>query len=140
MRRRCCIARLGGLRDEPQAHQFDADRAAAAALDGSLLLWDMRLGGGGGGGGACVEAKPVLRLQHDFPVHAFQMDGDSRLVAGEWDGSISVWELRTGTRLARFEGGQGGAGHEERVWAVAVDQHRAITGGLDRKLQLLSFS
>jgi WD40 repeat protein len=81
-------------------------------------------------------AAPVLRLQHKCPLHAFQMHGD-RLVSGEWDGSINVWELRMGASLARFEGQ--GLGHAERVWAVAMDQYRAVTGGLDHKLQVLSF-
>ncbi len=138
-RRRCCIGRLGGLTDEPQAHQFDAARVAASALDGSLLLWDTRMLGGSSPSGTSSSsvAAPVLRLKHKCPLHAFQMHGD-RLVSGEWDGSVNVWDLRKpGASLARFEGQ--GLGHAERVWAVAMDQYRAVTGGLDHKLQVLSF-
>jgi WD40 repeat protein len=54
-------------------------------------------------------------------------------VSGTWDGRVCLWDLRNGSMVEQWET------HNERVWAVALDNYRIVSAGLDRNIVVRSF-
>ena len=77
----------------------------------------------------CAHGRSVLTLEgHRGGVRAsgFSADG-TRLVSGGYDGTVRVWDARTGDPLLTLEG------HRGWVWAsgFSADGTRLVSGGED---------
>ena len=81
----------GGLLLHDTRFRPDGQRLAAAAHDGSVLLWDAAPG-------ALVDgARPLRRFSHGAPVWSVAFDPDGRLLAsGSEDGQIQIRDAESG--------------------------------------------
>ncbi|MFP6685915.1 MAG: WD40 repeat domain-containing protein, partial [Polyangiaceae bacterium] len=84
------------------AHWSDGSRWASASKDRKVRIWDTRSG------------KMLRELQHDDGLSGLSLSPDGkRLVAGDYAGTVHLWDVDSGTRKARF------SGHERSVRDVA---------------------
>ena len=50
--------------------------------------------------------------------------------SGTWDGRTLLWDLRNGGLIKEWKS------HNERVWALSMDDYHVTTAGLDTKVRL----
>ena len=67
-------------------------------------------------------------MSHYISVRAFQ-------VSGTWDGRVMLWDLFSGGGKLVKEW----ASHNERVWAVSMDDFHVVSAGLDKSVCVRSF-
>jgi WD40 repeat protein len=105
-----------------QGHEFgvnavavtaDGLRAISAGRDGTVRVWDLRIG------------TPERTLEgHTGEVLAVAVTADGhRAISAGADGTVRVWDLRTGQLLAAFQG-EAGVGS----CAVTVDGTTVVAG------------
>jgi WD40 repeat protein len=112
----------GTSRDFDVAWSPDGRRLAAAAKDGTVVIWDV------------AGAKEIRRLfGHSREVVSVGWSPDGqKLASASWDGTVKIWNTQTGSQLLSF-GGQSGA-----VCSVAwsPDGLSLASSGSDRTVQM----
>jgi WD40 repeat protein/transcriptional regulator with XRE-family HTH domain len=108
--------RVGAIAFSP-----DGEMLATASWDGTVKLWDVASGAS------------IWTGEHDHvSVTSLAISPTGKLLSGSYDGAMHVWELRTGTHLARLDT-RGGA-----ILTVAWsrDGRLLASGGGDAVIQL----
>jgi len=97
--------------------------ALTASFDYAGMFWDL----------TSTPPKPLKRLiGHDGPVNDAAFVSKTRAITGSDDGTVALWNLKTGEMLRRFEG------HAAKVVAVAVSPNGqlAASASWDRMVRL----
>lgn len=55
-------------------------------------------------------------------------------VTGSWDGKVTAWDMRMRRQVKVLHE------HNERVWALAANEQRLASGGLDGMVMVYNFS
>ncbi len=124
------------------AFSDDGRLCASGGFDGGIRLWEIASGHevhGAGGGGLLSRLWPSRAgAAPHFEGHgraviavAFDPAGTQLLSAG-MDGTLRLWEVRSGKEVRRF------VGHKMGVTAAALspDGKRALSGGMDHSVRL----
>lgn len=113
--------------------RLDERRVVSGSLDGTLRVWDLERSATlltlEGHPGAL--ARPAWRAWGGEGIWAVARLDARRVVAGSSDGHIRVWDVESGTALARLEG------HTGTIQALApLDERRLISASYDSTLRI----
>eukprot|EP00752_Nemacystus_decipiens_P007602 g6793.t1 len=127
---------------------IDAHKGAVTALsfprqdllltgggEGRVKYWDLNQGGGATGNRYDVGGETITHIfkGHAAPVTAVQCD-EHRVVSAATDGTVSVWDVRTGEELFQIYGHAGG------VHSLQFDREQLVTDGTGESLYLHDFT
>ncbi|CAM9239725.1 unnamed protein product [Ascophyllum nodosum] len=103
--------------------------------DGRVKFWDLDNGGAPAGNRYDVGGDSIIHAfkGHAGPVRAVQGD-DHRLVSAGAEGTVSVWDLRSGQELFQIYGHYGG------IRSLQFDREGLITDGTGESLYLHDFT
>ncbi|CAM9313557.1 unnamed protein product, partial [Pylaiella littoralis] len=103
--------------------------------DGRIKYWDLNQGGPAVGNRYDVGGESITHIfrGHNAPVSAVQCD-EHRVVSADTEGTVSVWDVRTGKELFQIYGHAGG------VHSLQFDREQLVTDGTEESLYLHDFT